>query len=209
MFHSPITLGQNGLGFLPEGTLEGQEYIEAMKFCLAFAKENRKLIMEQVLHAFYQIIGKSSIVPYNRFIDVHHNFARKEHHFGRNVWVHRKGATPAFMNETCIIPGSMGTKSFILKGKGNGDSFMSCSHGAGRKMGRGEFTRSTTKEACDKEMEGIVFSGWSKFGRGKHMRGLDFSEAPSAYKDINEVITAQEDLVEVIHTLEPIAVVKD
>ena len=118
--------------------------------------------------------------------------------------VHRKGATRAQDGQWGIIPGSMGTSSYIVKGKGNQDSMESCSHGAGRRMGRGEFNRSTTLEEANAQIEGVVFKGWGKQRRG----GLDFSEAPGAYKDIDEVMAAQEDLVSIEVKLTPLGVMK-
>jgi tRNA-splicing ligase RtcB len=119
------------------------------------------------------------------------------------VWVHRKGATSARKNETGIIPGSMGSPSYIVQGLGNPESFMSCSHGAGRVMGRNEASRTLSPQECDNAMEGIVFDRWKR-ARGR----LDLGEAPQAYKDIHAVIRAELDLIKPIATLRPLAVIK-
>jgi len=140
--------------------------------------------------------------------DIHHNYATLENHFGKNVWVHRKGATSAKKGETGIIPGSMGTASYIVEGLGNPESFMSCSHGAGRKMGRLAASRNLTVEECDKAMEGIVCDRWGEVKHGKYKGLPDLSEAPGAYKDIEDVIANESDLVKPMVRLTPQAVLK-
>ena len=137
-------------------------------------------------------------------INIHHNFAAMEHHFGKNVWVHRKGATRAREGQLGIIPGSMGTSSYIVRGLGNPESFQSCSHGAGRAVRRAEFCRTHSVEECDASMEGIVFGRWGKTRKGDP----DISEAPNAYKDIDEVMAAQDDLVDNVVKLHPLGVMK-
>lgn len=122
--------------------------------------------------------------------------------------MHRKGATSAREGELGIIPGSMGTPSYIVKGRGTADSFMSCSHGAGRNMGRNDASRRLKIEDVDKSMEGIFFTGWSKYKRGKLKGQYNFGEAPEAYKPIEEVIGSQSDLVEVLVKLKPLGVIK-
>jgi tRNA-splicing ligase RtcB len=135
------------------------------------------------------------------FVNIAHNYARWEHHFESNVLVHRKGATSAREGETGIIPGSQGTKSYIVSGKGNPMSFMSCSHGAGRKMGRGQATRQLDLEA--------EISMLNKQGIIHAIRNQsDLDEAPGAYKDINVVMENQKDLVDVLVELTPLAVIK-
>ena len=127
--------------------------------------------------------------------------------------MHRKGATSARDGESGIIPGSMGTPSYIVRGRGNPDSFGSCSHGAGRSMGRTEASRRLTMEECDKAMEGIVFDRWHKAGGGSKKRQIkgieyDFGEAPQAYKDIDHVIACELDLIEPLVKLRPLGVIK-
>jgi len=138
------------------------------------------------------------------YANIHHNFVALENHFGSNVYVHRKGATLARKEQLGIIPGSMGTPSYIVEGLGNPESFCSCSHGAGRKMGRKEASRTLSKEECDNAMKDISFVGWGKDRKGQ----IDLGEAPQAYKDIDTVITAELDLIKPIVKLQPLGVVK-
>ncbi len=202
MWHSklPPGKGEDCLAFLPVGSPEGAEYIEAMNYALEFAQMNREQMMQ---HAMREVNYYTKSWPL-QMVNIHHNFASLEHHFGRNVWIHRKGATQARKDQFGIIPGSMGTSSYIVRGLGNRDSFESCSHGAGRATGRAEFSRTHTEEECDKEMSGIVFGGWGKDRKGNP----DLSEAPSAYKDIDDVIQSETDLVEVVVKLRPLGVLK-
>jgi len=202
MWHSdlPPGKGEDSLAFLPIGSREARDYIKAMNYALSFAEENRNAMMRAFKKAFCDETGGCCLDN----INIHHNYAAHEHHFGRNVWVHRKGATRARKGEMGIIPGSMGTSSYIVRGLGNKDSFESCSHGAGRAMASGLFSRTHTVEECNAEMEGIGFDGWGTRRNGEP----NLSEAPSAYKDINEVIAAQSDLVEVVVKLKPLRVMK-
>jgi tRNA-splicing ligase RtcB len=134
-------------------------------------------------------------------LDIHHNYAAIETHFGHTVWVHRKGATSAREGQQGIIPGSQGTKSYIVEGLGNPESFMSCSHGAGRRMGRKAACKELDLDEQKKILDdqGIVHSI-------RHVKDLD--EAPGAYKNIDEVMNNQKDLVKIIHTLTPLGVIK-
>lgn len=174
---------------------EGQEYFIAMNYALEFARENRKQLLEQFYTIFREETHSYNIL---QKIGIHHNYAAIETHFGEEVIVHRKGAIKAKLGELGIIPGSMGTPSYIVEGLGNEESFNTCSHGAGRVMSRKMANKLITKEMADKAMEGIVHKGW---------RG-DLSEAPMAYKDIEEVITNQKDLVKPVVKLTPLGVVK-
>ena len=204
MWRSDIS--STDLAFLPVDSSYGKEYIEDMNLALSYAKENRRQIMERFMTAFQE---KYPMTSFETPINIHHNYAAIEHHFGKNVWVHRKGATRAREDEIGIIPGSMGTPSFIVKGLGNPESFMSCSHGAGRVLGRKEASKILTPEGCDKVMGNVVYDRWSKYRRGKKNKGLyDLGEAPQAYKDIHMVIEAQSDLITPLVTLKPLAVVK-
>ena len=204
-----IPLPDGELAFLPIDTEEGQGYIADMNFALEYARENRRRIMAVVKAALLHHVKG---VEFLREINIHHNYAALERHFGREVWVHRKGATSAKEGEMGIIPGSMGTPSFIVRGLGAPESFQSCSHGAGRVMGRMEACRRLSREECDKAMAGIVFDGWKpSSGGGKHrkVRGLlDLEEAPQAYKDIDEVMDSQLDLVAPVVKLWPLGVIK-
>lgn len=199
------------LAFLPADSAAGQAYIRDMTFALAYARENRRRILDVFKRETAQALRN---VAFTREVNIHHNYAALETHFGRAVWIHRKGATSAQAGETGIIPGSMGTASYIVTGRGNPDAFMSCSHGAGRVMGRMDACRRLGKEACDAAMRGVVFDGWKpargKFGRGPAKGGAlyDLEEAPQAYKDIETVIAAQQDLVHPEVRLRPLGVIK-
>lgn len=186
------------LAYLSADSDEGRAYLREMHYCVEFALANRKLMMERVLAVVDQVAG-----PFfrERCINIAHNYARLEEHFGKKVYVHRKGATSARTGEEGIIPGSQGAASYIVRGLGNPASFCSCSHGAGRRLGRRQAQRSLDlkKERRRLEQQGILHAI-----RGKR----DLDEAPGAYKDIDQVIAAQQDLVEVDVRLRPLAVVK-
>ena len=205
--HSDIP--SKDLAFLVADSVQGQKYIRDMNFALDYALENRRLMMVCFKEALSNAVKG---VDFLQEVNIHHNYAALENHFGENVWIHRKGATSAKDGEIGIIPGSMGTSSYIVKGLGCPDSFMSCSHGAGRKMGRGDASRRLSVEDCDKAMEGIVFDRWSRFRSRKKKKGdkklLDLSEAPLAYKNIDTVIKSELDLIEPIVKLQPLGVVK-
>jgi tRNA-splicing ligase RtcB len=187
-----------GLAFLPLGTEEAHAYIEEMNYCIKFALANRKLMMARCLNMF---LNYTKCHVEDGQINVPHNYATMENHFGSNIMVHRKGATRAREGELGIIPGSQGTASYIVVGKGNVQSFKSCSHGAGRVMGRKEAQKKLNleKERNRMEKRGILHSL-------RHDNDLD--EAPSAYKNIHEVMKNQEDLVDIKVRLKPLAVVK-
>ncbi len=195
-WRSPVP-AEHELAFLPEESDEGQSYIREMNYCVEFAFGNRKLMTERIAECFLRNTGCS----FEPIINIAHNYARREHHFGQDVWVHRKGATSAQKGEAGIIPGSQGTKSYIVQGKGNPESFQSCSHGAGRKMGRKQAARILDLKAEIKKMDdqGIVHGI-----RGVH----ELDEAPGAYKDIAEVMKQQSDLVDILVELTPLGVVK-
>jgi|WetSurMetagenome_2_1015567.scaffolds.fasta_scaffold121901_1 tRNA-splicing ligase RtcB (3'-phosphate/5'-hydroxy nucleic acid ligase) len=171
-----------------------------MDFALRFAHANRGVMKDRCK----EIIRQATACGFTRKIDIHHNYAAQETHFGRPVIVHRKGATSAREGETGIIPRSMGTASYIVRGLSNPESFMSCSHGAGRPMGRHEANRLLTIETARGAIKGVIFDGW----KGGKKKKVDLSEAPQAYKDIEAVIKAQKDLVEVEVRLAPLGVVK-
>jgi tRNA-splicing ligase RtcB (3'-phosphate/5'-hydroxy nucleic acid ligase) len=187
---------------------EGRDYIRDMNFALKYAKESRFRMMEMFKDAVFDVLGELNFL---QEINIHHNYANIENHFGRNLWIHRKGATSAKAGEKGIIPGSMGTSSYIVEGLGNVESFKSCSHGAGRVLGRKDACHKLNIEKCDKAMEGIVFDRWNKIkgrGKGKKEKLMDLSEAPFAYKNIDEVIEAELDLIKPIVKLQPLGVVK-
>ena len=203
-FH--VALADPDLAFLPIGEQVGLDYFTDMLFALRYAKENRRRMMEAMKETFLEFAPQANFL---RTIDIHHNYAAFEEHFGKKVCVHRKGATSAKLDEIGIIPGSMGTASYIVRGLGNPDSFMSCSHGAGRRMSRIAASNQLTAEECDKAMEGIVCERWHPYrGFGKAKGKLDLSEAPQAYKDIEDVIASERDLVEPLVRLVPLASLK-
>jgi len=195
------------LAYLPLDVELGQDYVRDMNFALTYAAENRRLMMGHLKKVMAEHVAG---IEFLAEVNIHHNYAAEEEHGGRSVWVHRKGATSARLGETGIIPGSMGTSSYIVEGLGNPESFESCSHGAGRRMGRAAACRQLSEEDCDKAMEGVVFDRWGKSDiRGTDKKKLlDLSEAPLAYKDIDAVIEAELDLVKPMVKLKPLAVVK-
>ncbi len=198
------------LAFLPIETQEAKDYMREMQYCVDFALANRKLMMDRIISCFIKIIQKDFWLLNNKneitdlknsIINIAHNYARWENHFNKNVIVHRKGATSAKKDEIGIIPGSQGSSSYVVKGLGNKESFTSCSHGAGRIMGRKEATRKLNLQEEIKRMDdlGIIHSI-------RNESNLD--EAPGAYKSIDEVMKNQEDLVEILVELKPLAVIK-
>jgi len=187
------------LAFLPLTTDEGKAYMAEMNYCVEYAQLNRALMMNQAIRAICSEGLDGGLEE--ELLDVAHNYAARENHFGENVVVHRKGATRAREGEVGIIPGSQGTNSFIVEGKGNPESFESCSHGAGRKMGRRQAERELDLDEQKKLLDdqGIVHSVRNKG---------DLEEAPGAYKDIQKVMANQADLVDIKVELKPLAVIK-
>ena len=197
-WHSSVTKKMD-LAFLPIETREAKDYFVEMQYCVDFAFASRKLMMENIKLAFGNVMGE--VFQEVDFINIAHNYARWESHFGTNVIVHRKGATSAREGEIGIIPGSQGTKSYIVRGKGNPESFQSCSHGAGRALGRKQAQRELNleEEIFNLNEQGILHS----------IRFLkDLDEAPGAYKDIQVVMENQRDLVDILVELSPLAVIK-
>lgn len=186
------------LPFLPHGTREFGAYWNEMKYCIDFALCNRKLMMERI----QEVIADSlKGIEFEPMINIAHNYAAFEHHFGKDVIVHRKGATLAREGVIGIIPGSQGTASYIVEGLGNPDSFCSCSHGAGRVLSRKAAIHTLDMKAEVKNLEakGIIHAIRCQD---------DMQEASGAYKDIEEVIANESDLVKVKTKLLPIAVIK-
>lgn len=186
------------LAFLPLDVEEGRAYMTEMRYCVDFALANRRLIIEQIQEALAEVAPG---MEFGEMINVAHNYAALERHFGRDVVVHRKGATRARTGEYGIIPGSQGSRSFIVRGLGNPESFCSCSHGAGRLMGRKQAQRELDLATERRRLDelGVI--------HGLRSRS-DLDEAAGAYKDIDTVMANQEDLVEVTVTLRPLAVMK-
>ena len=191
-FHVP----DRDLAFFMEGEPLFDDYVEAVSWAQDYARANREAMMARVLHEMHHRLPKFQLEK--TAVNCHHNYVQREEHFGQSLLVTRKGAVSAREGELGIIPGSMGAKSFIVRGKGNPDSFCSCSHGAGRKMSRTaarqritlkEHREATAHVECRKD-EGVI------------------DESPAAYKDIDAVMAAQSDLVEVVHTLRQVVCIK-
>lgn len=195
-----IELADPDLAFLVKDTPEFRSYINDLHFSQEYAKENRTEMMSRILNIinnyFNPEIKLMDLIIL--WIDCHHNYTKLENHFGKNVWITRKGAVSARDGEYGIIPGSMGTSSYIVKGKGNLDSFHSCSHGAGRKMSRTKARATFTQDDLALQTHGVDCR--------KDADIID--EIPGAYKDINEVMANQSDLVEIVHTLKQIICIK-
>lgn len=186
------------LAFLPLDIKEARAYMAEMQYCVDFALANRSLMIEKVKKVF---VSNFKGIEFYPMINIAHNYAAFENHFNENVVVHRKGATSAKEGEKGIIPGSQGTKSYIVEGLGNSESFCSCSHGAGRVMGRKQAIRELDLQEEIKRLDakGIVH------GMRNHR---DLDEASSAYKNIDIVMSNQMDLVKVLVELKPLAVMK-
>ena len=191
-----VNLPDEDLAYLPEGTEHFGAYVRAVGWAQGYARVNRELMMEAIL----EVLRRSfpDLATREMAVNCHHNYVVKEQHLGKDVWLTRKGAVRASAGELGIIPGSMGAKSFIVRGKGSADSFETCSHGAGRAMSRNEAKRrftladhacATAHVECRKD-EGVL------------------DETPGAYKDIDAVMAAQADLVEIVHTLRQVVCVK-
>ena len=191
-----IDLVDADLSYLPEGTRYFDDYIEAVGWAQDYAMSNRQLMMQATLTALREHLP--AFTTDAMAVNCHHNYVEKEHHYGRNVWVTRKGAVRARSGDLGIIPGSMGARSFIVRGKGNPESFCSCSHGAGRKMSRTAAKRAFSLEDHAEATKGVECR--------KDAGVLD--ETPGAYKDIDTVMAAQADLVDIVHTLRQVVCVK-
>ena len=181
------------LAFLPESVPEYKQYLAEMRWCMAFAEANRQAMLDAVYAAFKE---RGLLFEVDLGVDTHHNFAAMEHHYGKNLLVHRKGAVRA--EGLVTIPGSMGTASYICEGLKPAESFNTCAHGAGRRMGRKEANRTITHEQAVEQMKGVVYG----------VREGDYDEMPAAYKDVDQVIAAQDDLARPVHRLTPLTVVK-
>ena len=191
-----IHLPDKDLAYLPQNTVLFNEYIEALSWAQKFAKKNRELMMQVTLTAMREELV--DFTAKDLVIDCHHNYVSREKHFKKSVIVTRKGAVSARKGEWGIIPGSMGTRSYIVQGKGNKDSFHSCSHGAGRAMSRSQARKRFTLRDHEKATAGVECR--------KDLAILD--ETPGAYKDIDQVMAAQADLVEIKHTLRQVICIK-
>ena len=191
-----IQLPDANLAYLTEGSDLFDDYVEAVAWAQDFAAENRKQMMEAIIKAMQTVLGEFTVV--GEAVNCHHNYVTKENHFGSNVWLTRKGAVRAREGDLGIIPGSMGVKSYIVRGKGNPESFHSCSHGAGRAMSRRQAKERFSVEDHAKATEGVEC---------RKEEGV-IDETPGAYKPIDAVMAAQADLVEIVHTLKQVVCVK-
>jgi tRNA-splicing ligase RtcB (3'-phosphate/5'-hydroxy nucleic acid ligase) len=191
-----IQLPDQNLAYLPEGSRWFDDYVEAVDWAQDYAMENRRQMMRLIIEAL-----RGQLPPFeatDEAINCHHNYVAREHHFGKNVYLTRKGAIRAREGDLGIIPGSMGAKSYIVRGLGNPMSFCSCSHGAGRRMSRSEASRRFTRKDLEEQTKGIEC---------RKDKGV-IDEIPAAYKDIDEVMANQSDLVEIVHTLKQVLTVK-
>jgi len=195
-YHIDKYLADKDLSYLVEHTELFDDYVNAVGWAQDYALENRKAMMEAILSVLHKSLPEFSVT--DQAVNCHHNYISRENHYGSNVWITRKGAVRARTGDLGIIPGSMGTGSFIVRGLGNKDSFCSCSHGAGRVMSRTQANREITLEQHAAAMEGIEAR-------------LDkdvLDESPAAYKDIGAVMAAQDDLVEIVYRLRQVLNVK-
>ena len=191
-----ITLPDSDLAYLPDGSQDFTDYVEAITWAQDYARFNRDTMMNLVIATMLRKFPQLKIV--GEVVNCHHNFTSLEEHFGEKMWVTRKGAVSAKQDQMGIIPGSMGAKSFIVKGKGNSDAYCSCSHGAGRKYSRAGAKRIFSVLDLETQTLGVECR--------KDQGVLD--EIPGAYKDIDEVMAAQSDLVEVVSTLKQVMCIK-
>ena len=196
-YHILPYLPDKDLSYLVEHTTIFDDYVEAVSWAQEFAALNRQVMMEAVLDVLRERLP-SFVVSDEKAVNCHHNYISKENHFGENVFVTRKGAVRAREGDLGIIPGSMGTGSFIVRGLGNHESFCSCSHGAGRRMSRNAARMAITLDDHIKATEGIECR--------KDIDVID--ESPAAYKDIGAVMAAQDDLVKIVHRLRQVLNVK-
>ncbi len=193
-----IHLPNQDLAYLAEGSQHFDDYVEAVSWAQAFARTNRELMMAATLDAMHRCPELPAFTTDRMAVNCHHNYVEREHHYGKNVWVTRKGAVRARLGDLGIIPGSMGAKSFIVRGKGHEEAFCSCSHGAGRLMSRTAAKKHFTVDDHAKATEGVECR--------KDADVID--ETPGAYKPIEKVMEAQADLVDIVHTLRQVVCVK-
>lgn len=191
-----INLPDKDLAYLVEGTEHFSDYSAAVQWAQDYARANREEMMRRILAVLTEALPGFYVST--EAVNCHHNYVERENHFGANVWLTRKGAVRARKGDLGIIPGSMGAKSFIVRGKGNAEAFDSCSHGAGRMMGRKEAKRRFTVADHEAATQGVEC---------RKDEGV-IDETPGAYKDIDAVMAAQSDLVEIVHTLKQVMCVK-
>jgi tRNA-splicing ligase RtcB len=184
------------LAYFREGARHFEDYVEAVTWAQEYAMTNRCEMLRLIVEAI-----RSALPPFrntDEAINCHHNYVAREHHFGADVYVTRKGAIRAGKGELGIIPGSMGTRSYIVRGKGNPESMESCAHGAGRRMSRRQAKRQFNRQDLEQQTRGVEC---------RKDKGV-VDEIPAAYKDIDVVMANQADLVEIVHTLKQVVCVK-
>jgi tRNA-splicing ligase RtcB len=191
-----IHLPDQNLAYFPEGSEHFDDYMQAVGWAQDYALENRRQMMRLMVEALRRQLPAFEITQ--EAINCHHNYVARENHYGKNAWITRKGAIRAREGDLGIIPGSMGARSYIVRGKGNPESFCSCAHGAGRMMSRGEARRRFTLQDLAAQTQGVEC---------RKDEGV-IDEIPGAYKDIDSVMANQTDLVEVVHTLKQVLTVK-
>jgi tRNA-splicing ligase RtcB (3'-phosphate/5'-hydroxy nucleic acid ligase) len=191
-----IQLPDRDLAYFPEGSEHFDDYVEAVTWAQEYAMQNRREMVDLVLAALKRHLPAFDVT--GEVVNCHHNYVAIEHHYGADVWVTRKGAIRAREGDLGIIPGSMGTRSYIVRGKGNLESFTSCAHGAGRKMSRTAAEKQFTAADLAHQTDGVIC---------RKDKGV-VDEIPGAYKDIDTVMANQADLVDVMHTLKQVVCVK-
>jgi len=191
-----LNLPDRDLSYFQEGAEHFDDYVEAVGWAQGYAAANRDAMMDLVIDALRRHMPEFEIT--REAVNCHHNYVEREHHYGKDVWVTRKGAIRARAGDLGIIPGSMGARSYIVRGRGSEESFQSCAHGAGRRMSRTQAQKSFTAKDLVAQTQGVVC---------RKDRGV-IDEIPGAYKSIDEVMENQADLVEVLHTLKQVICVK-
>jgi len=196
MERQQLSLPDRDLAYLREGARHFDDYVEAVHWAQDYAARNRQAMMDLVLAAMGRHLPPFEVT--GEVVNCHHNYVDRERHYGHEVWVTRKGAIRARAGDLGIIPGSMGARSYIVRGKGSEESFQSCAHGAGRRMSRTAANKAFTPQDVAAQTAGVVC---------RKDKGV-IDEIPAAYKDIDEVMANQSDLVEVVHTLKQVICVK-
>jgi tRNA-splicing ligase RtcB len=191
-----LQLPDRDLAYFAEGAAHFHDYVEAVGWAQDYARANREEMMDLVVAAMRRHVPSFEVTGHA--VNCHHNYVERERHFGEEVWLTRKGAIRAGVDELGIIPGSMGARSYIVRGKGSAESFQSCAHGAGRRMSRNAAQKAFSLDDLESQTQGVICR--------KDKGVLD--EIPGAYKDIDEVMANQSDLVEVVHTLKQVLCVK-
>jgi tRNA-splicing ligase RtcB len=191
-----VALPDRDLAYFPEGAQHFDDYVEAVGWAQDYARANREEMMDLVLDAVHRHLPAFDVT--GAAVNCHHNYVERETHFGEKVWLTRKGAIRAGAGDLGIIPGSMGARSYIVRGKGSAESFHSCAHGAGRRMSRNAAQKQFSLKDLEEQTQGVVC---------RKDKGV-IDEIPGAYKNIDEVMANQSDLVDVVHTLKQVVCVK-